>query len=205
MKTSGSWKVTLLCSWSEKVSLQPPPNGKHRVLMMLLLIHWSVRITKNKLQYQVAGCESYSVLFYCCIPGNKNSIINDISSVIYNYQSVNKYPWRTIQDHQQSVPKAVMVAQNKSNLTENKLTWLNLVYPTQWKIQTHVKCEDRDLRKGKRQWTFGKQSRLQNWNEPLSSVTQCADSDVFECKFPLYYCLFTATFSILSEENNWTC
>lgn len=153
--------------------------------MMLLLIHWLVRITNNKLQYQVSGCESYSVLFYCCIPGNRNSIINDISSVIYNYQSVNKYPWRTTHDHQQSVPKAVMVAQNKSNPTENKGIWLYLVYPTQWKIQEHVNVKTGTCVNGKGDERLGRQSRLQHLNEPRWSGTQCAESDVSEWKLPL--------------------
>lgn len=81
---------------------------------------------------------------YCCTPHGKNSIINDISSVVYNYQSVNKYPSRTTQDHQQSVPKAVVIAQNKSNLTENKLSHTG-------KNLKPSKCEDRDLSEWKRQ------------------------------------------------------
>lgn len=76
--------------------------------------------------------------YYCCIPHRKKSIINDISSVVYNYQSVNKYPSRTTQDHQQSVPKAVVVAQNKSNLTENTLSQTG-------KNLKPRKCVDRDL------------------------------------------------------------
>lgn len=81
---------------------------------------------------------------YCCIPHRKKSIINDISSVVYNYQSVNKYPSRTTQDHQQSVPKAVVVAQNKSSLTENKLSNTE-------KIPKPHKCEERDISISKRQ------------------------------------------------------
>lgn len=109
---------------------------------------------------------------YCCIPHRKKkSIKNDISSVVYNYQSVNKYPSRTTQDHQQSVPKAVMVALNKSNLTENALS------QTGKKLNPH-KCEDRDLSIGKRQGSFGEESRLQKLHDPIIPVTQCGKSDM---------------------------
>lgn len=48
------------------------------------------------------------------------------------------------QDHQQSVPRAVVVAQNKTNLTENKLSHIG-------KNLKPRKREDRDLSIEKRQ------------------------------------------------------